>query len=141
MAEKNIRHHYDTFGSEDFTEMIYVILSAVGLLSGLTASLGIGGGFVLLIYLTAIETVAQREAQLINLIFFLPIGLLSVLLHLRNKLIVKEAVVKSVIGGVFGVLVGVYVATLLPNALISKAFALFVLAVGIKELLPKRKKM
>ncbi len=119
--------------------MIYIILSIVGLLAGITASLGIGGGFVLLLYLTIIADIPQREAQLLNLIFFLPIATLSIVLHIRNKLIMKEVVVKSVLGGILGVFVGVYIATILPNEVISKAFATFVLIVGARELLPKRK--
>ncbi|MEG0693690.1 MAG: sulfite exporter TauE/SafE family protein [Oscillospiraceae bacterium] len=119
--------------------MMYLILSLVGLLSGITASLGIGGGFVLLLYLTVITNMPQREAQLINLIFFLPIAIVSILLHIRNKLIVKDVVMKSVIGGILGVFVGVYIATILPNEFISKAFAIFVLIVGIKELFAKKK--
>ena len=57
--------------------MGYLVVGVVSLLSGVTASMGLGGGFVLLIYLTAFANVPQMEAQLINLIFFLPIGALS----------------------------------------------------------------
>ena len=114
--------------------MTYFILSLVGLLAGITASLGIGGGFVLLLYLTVLEDMPQKEAQLLNLIFFLPIATLSIIMHIRNKLILKEVVIKAVIGGVLGVFVGVWLATIVPNELISKAFAVFVLFVGLREL-------
>lgn len=117
----------------------YIILAIVGLLAGVTASLGIGGGFVLLLYLTVIANMPQREAQLLNLIFFIPIGIMSVILHIRHKLIIKDVVIKSIIGGIIGVFVGVFFATLIPNKLLSKAFAVFVLIIGIKELLPKKK--
>ncbi|MFZ2537301.1 MAG: TSUP family transporter [Oscillospiraceae bacterium] len=119
--------------------MIYIILSIVGLLAGITASLGIGGGFVLLLYLTVIADMPQREAQLVNLIFFLPIAVVSIILHIHHKLIVKDVVTKSVLGGIVGVFVGVYVATILPNEVISKTFAVFVLIVGVRELIPKKK--
>lgn len=119
--------------------MIYIVLGAVGLLSGVTAALGIGGGFVLLLYLTTIANMPQREAQLLNLIFFIPIGIMSVFLHFRNKLIVKEVLLKSIIGGIIGVFAGVFIGTMLSNEFMGKAFAVFVLIIGIKELFAKNK--
>ena len=44
--------------------------------TGLLASLGVGGGMVLIIWFTAVMGMSQLEAQGINLLFFLPIALL-----------------------------------------------------------------
>lgn len=119
--------------------MLYITLSIVGLLSGITASLGIGGGFVLLIYLTAIASVPQMEAQLLNLLFFIPIGILSVFLHARHGLVEKAIALKSITGGIAGVFLGVYLGTLIPNEILSKVWAVFILIIGIRELSKKQK--
>lgn len=118
--------------------MLSIILGIVGLLSGICASLGIGGGFVLLIYLTAIASTNQLEAQLINLIFFIPIGLLSLFLHIKHKLVVKEAAIPAAIAGSFGAVCGVLLATMLEPKLISKIFAVFILIVGAMQLKGKK---
>lgn len=120
--------------------MNWMILAVVGLLSGICASLGIGGGFVLLLYLTAIAGMPQMEAQLLNLLFFLPIAVLSLIFHIRHGLIDFQAVRPSVIGGLAGVFVGVFIASSLTNEWLSKLFAVFILFVGVKELLAKTKK-
>ena len=73
--------------------MITVI---VGFLSGVTASLGLGGGFVLLLYLTAIANMDQLQAQGINLVFFLPIAALSLIIHAKNGLIEKEPLLPAI---------------------------------------------
>lgn len=117
--------------------MNWIILAVVGLLSGICASLGIGGGFVLLLYLTAIASMPQMEAQLLNLIFFLPIAIVSLVFHIRHKLIDFKAVWPSVAGGFAGVFAGVWIASSLTNEWLSKLFALFILFVGIRELLSK----
>ena len=52
-----------------------------GLFSGAIASMGMGGGAVLLIYLTVFTSTAQLAAQGINLIFFIPIGILSLIIY------------------------------------------------------------
>lgn len=118
--------------------MNYVILGIVGLLSGICASLGIGGGFVLLIYLTAILSTNQLEAQLINLIFFIPIGIVSLIMHYKHKLIVTEAVFPSAISGSIGAIAGVLIATMLDAKLISKIFAVFILIIGLIQLKGKK---
>ena len=54
----------------------------VGMLTGATASMGLGGGFIQLVYLSVFTEIPQDIAQGINLLFFLPIALLSLVIHL-----------------------------------------------------------
>lgn len=114
--------------------MEWILLAVIGLLSGVCASLGIGGGFVLLLYLTAVAAMPQLSAQLVNLIFFLPIAVISLIFHIRHKLIVFSAVWPSVAGGLLGVFSGVWIASSLTNEWLSRLFAVFILLVGIREL-------
>ena len=114
--------------------MNYLITAVVSLLSGVTASMGLGGGFVLLIYLTAFADTGQMEAQFINLVFFIPIGILSLYFHKRNGLIVKKAILPSVLTGVVGAIAGVILAGYLGNDVLRKIFAVFLLFIGLKEL-------
>ena len=53
----------------------------IGFLAGFAGGLGVGGGGILLLYLTAFAGVEQLSAQGINLLFFLPpsVLLLSVI--------------------------------------------------------------
>lgn len=110
----------------------------VGFLTGVLASMGMGGGFILVVWLTLAEETAQRAAQGINLLFFLPIALLSLIFHLKNKLVNKEFVKKLALGGVLGAIIGTYGAQLIDNGALRKLFALFLLAFGLKELFAKK---
>jgi len=47
-----------------------LFLALVGFFSGLTASMGLGGGFVLLICFSLFTELPQLENQLMNLTFF-----------------------------------------------------------------------
>ena len=119
--------------------MNWIVLGIVGLLSGVCASLGIGGGFVLLLYLSAIAGTPQKEAQLLNLVFFLPIAVLSLIFHIKNGLIVKSSILPSVLGGIMGVGIGVFIAAGLTNEWLAKLFAVFIFVIGCRELLSKPK--
>ena len=95
---------------------------------------------MLLIYLTAFAGMPQMEAQWVNLIFFLPIGALSLWLHKKNNLIVKEAIWPAVFTGIAGVAAGVAAAKFLGNERLTKIFAVFLLFIGLKELFFQEKK-
>ena len=112
-----------------------VLLFTAALITGITASMGLGGGFILVIYLTAIAGLPQMEAQAVNLFFFLPIAAFSLIFHCRKKMVDKEAILPSILPEIPGVFLGVWLTGLLGGEWLSKLFAGFVLFVGIRELI------
>lgn len=114
-----------------------MIQAVVGLLSGLIASMGLGGGFVLLIWLTLFENMPQRDAQGINLLFFLPIALISVIMHIRAGLLDKKLVLSLIPGGIIGAVLGTIGSQIVGNDLLRKLYAVFLLAFGLRELFRK----
>lgn len=112
--------------------------AVVGFLTGVLASMGLGGGFILVVWLTIFEDVAQRAAQGINLLFFLPIAFISLIFHLKNHLVNKTLVKKTALGGLLGAVIGTYGAQLIDNGLLRKLFALFLLAFGLRELFSRK---
>ena len=118
--------------------MDIVVLALAGLLSGICASMGLGGGFVLLVYLTLFTQLSQLDAQLTNLVFFLPIAVLSVILHLKNQLIEKKVLLKAIVVGIIGVLIGGFLSGVIEVELLSKLFGGFILLIGLKELFHRK---
>ena len=54
-----------------------MILSYIAaFLTGILAAMGVGGGMILIVYLTFFVGVPQLSAQGINLIYFIPIAIL-----------------------------------------------------------------
>lgn len=116
--------------------MIYYDIIA-GILSGIAGAMGLGGGSFLLLYLTLILSTGQLKAQGINLLFFIPCAILSLLFHNKNKLIKWKFVIPIAIGGIIGVAFGTYLTTVIPAAIIRKIFGVFILIMGLKELFLK----
>ena len=102
--------------------------------AGLLASMGVGGGMILIIWLTAVMGMSQIDAQGVNLIYFLPIAALSVFIHRKNGLIDLKAMLPAIIAGTVACL-GAYGARLIDTGLLGKIFSVFVIFIGIKELL------
>ena len=97
-----------------------MIQAIVGALSGIVASMGLGGGFVLLIWLTLHDGMPQREAQGVNLLFFLPVALISVIMHIRAGFIDKKLVLSMIPGGIIGAVLGTAASSLIGNDLLRK---------------------
>ena len=106
----------------------------VGLITGAAASMGLGGGFILLVYLSVFTSTAQDIAQGINLLFFLPIALLSLIIHIRNKLIDLKLVGKYLILGLPCAVIGSFVTGIIDVEVLRKLFAAFLLYIGVSQL-------
>ena len=120
--------------------MSIFVIAVVSFLTGFVASLGLGGGMVLIIYLTIFSGMAQLEAQGINLIFFIPIALISIILHTKSKLIIWKKILPSIITGAILALLFSFIANMLGSEILSKIFSIFIIIIGIKELIKKSDK-
>lgn len=60
----------------------WILPLIVGAATGVLSGFGVGGGTLLLVYMTAFAGVEQRLAQGINLLYFLPAGLMLSLIHI-----------------------------------------------------------
>lgn len=111
-----------------------MIEAIIGFATGVLASMGLGGGFILVVWLTLFADVEQKAAQGINVLFFLPIALIALILHLKNHLINKEIVKTLLFGGILGAILGTLGSGVIANELLRKLFALFLIAFGLREL-------
>lgn len=106
-----------------------------GFLSGMIGAMGMGGGGVLLIYLTAFAHVPQLKAQGINLISFLPTGLLATVIYAVKKQIVWKQVLLMWCGGAVAAAGGYLLSKFIETALLSKIFAVFLVTFGLYQLI------
>ena len=109
-------------------------------LTGIFASMGLGGGMVLIVYLTVLAGFSQLAAQGINLVFFIPIAIISLVLHTKNKLVEWKKAVPAVLWGTAAVIISAWLANRIEQSLLSKAFSIFLILMGLKELFFKSEK-
>ncbi|MGN1134139.1 MAG: TSUP family transporter [Oscillospiraceae bacterium] len=117
--------------------MNFAVIAIVSFLTGIMASLGLGGGMILIIYLTIFAGVGQIQALGINLFFFIPIALLSLFFHNKNHLINWKTVIRIIIPGIISVILFSLLANHIDNSILQKLFGGFVILGGIKEIFSK----
>lgn len=138
MASEDIRGIYDLCGHSPAGAMNIGALLA-GLFSGIIGGMGLGGGAVLIIYLTVFQDVEQLRAQGINLIFFIPIALTAVSIYTVKKQIKWRAVIPLAAGGILGGTAGFWLTDFIGGNFTSKLFGGFLVVLGLKEIFSKSK--
>ena len=111
-----------------------------GLLSGIIGGMGLGGGAVLIIYLSIFKDTDQLQSQGINLLFFIPIALLAVIIYAFKKQIKWSATLPIATGGIFGAIGGFFLSNIIGSNFTAKLFGAFLILLGLKELFLKNKK-
>ena len=112
-----------------------LIGTALGFLSGL----GIGGGSLLILWLTLGLGMEQNTARIINLLFFLPSAVIAVLFRWRQGSLSIKKVLPAMIAGSISAAVFTYLSGTLNVALLKKGFGVLLIATGIRELLYRKK--
>ena len=116
-----------------------VINLLVGFLTGIISGFGVGGGSLLVLYLTVFGGVDQYTAGGINLLYFTGCAPAALVSHIRNKRIVWRAVLPCLLTGVPLSVLAALVSGTLDVTLLRKAFGVVLLYIGIKELFTKAK--
>ncbi len=92
--------------------------SIAGFFAAVLGGLGVGGGGVLLLYLTAFQNVEPLAAKGLNLGFFIPTAAVSLFGHIKNGFVdYKSALISAAFGIPF-----VFWAILLPKVLKKSSF-------------------
>lgn len=84
----------------------FFIHNAAAFLAGAAAAMGLGGGFILMLYLTIFAGVPQGAAGGINLVFFLPISAVSTFINLRGGMVEKKMLYPLSVSGTAGAVCG-----------------------------------
>lgn len=111
------------------TFLNFLIGTATGVLSGF----GIGGGSLLVLYLTAFTGMEQTIAGGINLLYFISCAPAALWGHIRRRLIAWNAVLWCVPAGIVTALPAAYLAQAMDTDLLRRLFGAVLIVIGIRE--------
>ena len=113
-----------------------IVGTALGFLSGL----GVGGGSLLILWLTLVLGMEQGEARTVNLLFFLPAAAVACYFRWKQGTLEFRKMLPAITAGCLGALVGTRIGRSLDTTLLRKGFGLLLVFTGIRELMWKPKK-
>ncbi len=109
----------------------------VGAVTGILSGFGIGGGSLLILWLTIFEGIAQYTAAGINLLYFLCCAPAALISHFRNHLIHKRAALWCALAGCITSPLASLAANAIPIDWLRRLFGVLLLILGFKELFAK----
>ena len=115
--------------------MTFLWFVLAGVVSGVFAGMGMGGGTFLIPVITLLLSVPQSEAQLVNLIVFSLSSIIVLIIQAKNKLldfsyswiIMIPACIVSFLGALFAVSLG--------GKVLKICFAVFLCIVGVLQII------
>ena len=106
----------------------------VGAATGILSGFGVGGGSLLLVYMTVFAEVEQKLAQSINLLYFLPAALLALPSHIKNRYLYTPALLPAICTGLICAAPAARLAAGMDTALLRRLFGVFLIVLGLREI-------
>ena len=111
-----------------------------GALCGIISGFGIGGGSLLMVWMTAVAALDQRVAQGINLLYFIPASIGALTFHIKNKMICQKAVLPAALFGCGTAVLFAWIANMIDVCFLRKLFGIFLCLIGTKEFFQRKRK-
>ena len=111
--------------------MDWLWLILIGLAGGILGGMGMGGGVILIPALGMFFSIEQTQAQAINLIAFIPMAIVSLVIHVKNHRIKSDGLIWIIIPACIFSLLGSILAVNLDGKVLKKIFGGFLLLLSV----------
>ena len=111
--------------------MSFLWFSLIGVLSGVFAGMGMGGGTFLIPLLTILMKVNQQVAQCVNLLVFIPLAIVVLIIYSKQKLLKLKGVFWLVVPATIVSILGRLLAIDIRGKTLKIIFGIFLILVGI----------
>ena len=112
----------------------------VGAVLGFLSGLGIGGGSLLILWLTLVQNGDPSEARCINLLFFLPCALIAALFRWKQGTLPFRKILPAILAGAISALIFSLFSQNLDLNLLKKLFGGLLILTGLREIIYRPKK-
>lgn len=120
----------------DSIPFIIIVSAVLGFLSGL----GVGGGSLLILWLTLIAQMPQEEARNINLLFFLPTALIASLFRWKKGNLQIKKILPAILSGIAAAALFTWLSRHISSDALKAPFGILLLVTGARELFYRPRK-
>lgn len=107
----------------------------MGVVFGFLAGLGIGGGTLLMMWLTLVAGMDHNMARSINLMFFIAAAGSVCAFRLKNRSLSLKPILPAILAGCTAAAIFSWIGQTVDTGLLQKCFGVLLLITGVKELL------
>lgn len=118
----------------------FPVALTVATVLGFLAGLGVGGGSLLVLWLTLVVGMEHPYARILNLMFFIPSAVITCLFRWKQGVLDMKKVLPAILAGCIAAGLFSWITRYLEIGFIKKLFGGLLLITGIRELLYKPKR-
>lgn len=111
-----------------------------GAVLGVLSGLGIGGGSLLMLWLTLVLQMDHTVAGTVNLMFFIPSAIIVSLFRFKQGKLDIRRIIPALIGGCAGAVLFTLLGQRIDGDILRKPFGILLLLTGIRELFYRPRK-
>ena len=115
------------------------VMLIIGCVLGFLAGLGVGGGSLLILWLSLVVGLEHSAARAINLLFFIPTAIIASFFRWRQGKLDLKTVLPAILSGCVSAACFSLLSKQIDTSLLRKLFGFLLLITGLKELLYKPK--
>ena len=116
------------------------VIIAAGAVLGFLSGLGVGGGSLLMLWLTLVVGMEYSTARTLNLLFFLPSAIIATLFRWKQSKLPWKKILTAAAAGCLCAGVFAWVGGHMDTSILKKMFGVLLLFTGVKELLYRPRK-
>ena len=116
----------------------YIIAGVIG---GILGGMGLGGGTLLIPILSVFFKFSAHASQAVNLASFVPMAVVAVILHLKNKLIEKKGVLYIIIPATIVGIGASLISVNIKGEVLSRCFGGFLTLLAVYCFIDAKKQM
>lgn len=105
----------------------------VGLVLGVLSGLGVGGGSLLILWLTLALKMSSTLSRTVNLMFFIPCALTATALRLKSGLVSLKKLLLPTLAGCAAAALFVLIGRKMGTAQLEKLFGVLLIYTGVRE--------
>lgn len=115
--------------------MLEYVAFPIAIVLGFLAGLGVGGGSLLMLWLTLVVGIEYADARTINLLFFLPCAITATFFHRKQGRVKLRKILPAIVCGCIASALSAVIGTKVDTRIIKKFFGGLLLITGLRELL------
>lgn len=118
----------------------FLVPLLISTLLGFLAGMGVGGGSLLLLWLTQVVGMAQSQARILNLLFFLPAAIVATLFRKKEKITRPDITRPGIIAGCISALLFSLIGRQLNLEIMKKLLGGLLILTGLREIFYRTRK-
>ena len=115
--------------------MVEYLAFPVAIIFGFLAGLGVGGGSLLMLWLTSVVNMDYSVAKTVNLLFFLPTALITTLFHKKEGSVNIRKILPAILCACIASAIFSYLSKQIDTSLLKKLLGGVLIITGLRELL------